>query len=65
MPDAGTSTEILVLITNIGGEGGVIVRYISELVLLPNPRLNLHFQFCPSVRRQITCSKCPWSKGAY
>jgi len=30
-----------------------------NLFLLPNPRLNLHFLFCPSVRRQIACSKCP------
>lgn len=58
MPNRGSLTNILDLTTNIGGEGGGGVRYISDITLAPEPQVEPSLPVLPPVRRQITCSKC-------
>jgi hypothetical protein len=58
MPNIGSLTEVLVLTTNVGGEGGGGVRYISDTAPAPEPQVEPTLPVLPPIRRQITCSKC-------
>jgi hypothetical protein len=58
MSNIGSLTEVLDLITNVGGEGGVSARYISEPTPAPEPQVEPTLPVLPPVRRQITCSGC-------
>jgi hypothetical protein len=50
MPNRGSLTNILDLTTNIGGEGGGGVRYISDTTLAPEPQVE------PSLPRFTPCT---------
>jgi len=58
MANTGSLTGVLDLTTNVGGEGGVGARYISEPAPAPEPQVEPTLPICPPVCRQITCSKC-------
>lgn len=58
MPNKGSLTEVLDLTTNVGGEGGVGARYISEPASAPEPQVEPTLPILAPVRRQFTCSKC-------
>lgn len=58
MPNIGSLTEVLDPTTNVGGEGGVGVRYISDHTPTLESQVEPTLPILPPVRRQNTCSKC-------
>ena len=58
LPNLGSLTEVLDLTTEVDGEGGGGVRYISDTVPAPEPQVEPTLPVLRPVRRQITCSKC-------
>jgi hypothetical protein len=58
MINAGSLTEVLDLATNLRGEQGDSVRYISAAAPALETQAEPTLPVLPPVRRQITCSKC-------
>ena len=58
IPNIGSLTELPDPTTNVGGEEGVSVRYISDPTPALEPQVEPTLPVLPPVRRQFTCSQC-------